>query len=392
MNINNFEKYVNEIILDRGYNYYTYGNVLEKYEKENNEYIFIVAGSQIYEVIVQLDENGEILSSYCNCPYDFGPICKHQVAAYFEIRNHLKSQPNNEKVKDEVMKQPEIEDVLNSLSKEELINIILDIVKRDETIKDNIVFRYSDNSKLNLPGQCKKIINSIVRKYTRNEGFILYREAYGFASEMKDLLEQIGEIYQANDNPVSILDATLIVLEESIKALGYADDSDGYIGSLISEIFEYIQEIAYDSKKLDTNLRRKMFKKILNQADKEIFHDWDDYYIDIINICSEFADIEELRNDLRRKIEYFVNENINDRYSEYSIERMLLILYNIIREYGPKEEAEKFIKKNMKFTSFRELVINKFMKEKDYSKVIELALEGERKDKKYKGLVVKWKK
>lgn len=49
------------------------------------------------------------------------------------------------------------------------------------------------------------------------------------------------------------------------------------------------------------------------------------------------------------------------------------------------------MKDNLKFSSFRELFINKYIKEKKYEKVIELALEGERQDKRFHGLILKWK-
>jgi len=60
---------------------------------------------------------------------------------------------------------------------------------------------------------------------------------------------------------------------------------------------------------------------------------------------------------------------------------MLRILFDLIEEYGTQEEAEQFIKANLNFTSFRELLIEKYMKEKNYHKVLELALEGENKSK-----------
>ena len=51
------------------------------------------------------------------------------------------------------------------------------------------------------------------------------------------------------------------------------------------------------------------------------------------------------------------------------------------------EEAEHFIKDNLRFSSFRELFINKYIKEKNYERVIELGLEGEEQDKRFAGLI-----
>ncbi|WP_454054849.1 SWIM zinc finger family protein [Clostridium sp. Marseille-Q7071] len=72
MNINNFENHINKTILDRGYVYYSEGNITETYNKGENEYIFQVQGSEDYEVVVKINNNGEILYSDCDCPYDFG--------------------------------------------------------------------------------------------------------------------------------------------------------------------------------------------------------------------------------------------------------------------------------------------------------------------------------
>ena len=135
-----------------------------------------------------------------------------------------------------------------------------------------------------------------------------------------------------------------------------------------------------------------MFDKLLEQCDNLVFDGWEEFKIDIIQICTKFEDIEEFRNKLKVKLEYLVCENGNDELKQYSSERMLAILYEIIEKYESKENSEEFIIKNIGFTSFKELYINKFMEEKNYLKVIDLALEWETKDKRYSGLVFKWKK
>jgi uncharacterized Zn finger protein len=78
MNINDFEEHIGKTILDRGYDYYNNGNIVELHKKGNSEYVFIVEGSEKYRVDIKVDEGGDILYSNCDCPYDFGPVCKHQ--------------------------------------------------------------------------------------------------------------------------------------------------------------------------------------------------------------------------------------------------------------------------------------------------------------------------
>ncbi|WP_243145989.1 SWIM zinc finger family protein [Clostridium chromiireducens] len=141
MNINNFKEYVDKTILKRGYDYYTDGNIVDTYNEGDNTYTFEVQGSEDYKVVVQLDDNGEIIYSECDCPYDFGPICKHEVAAYFELAEYISDEINNKAEiirnvliddKAKKIKEPEIKEVLNNLSKEKLIDIILDITQKEE--------------------------------------------------------------------------------------------------------------------------------------------------------------------------------------------------------------------------------------------------------------------
>lgn len=70
MNINKFENHINKTILDRGYDYYIDGKIVETYSRWDNEYIFQVQGSEDYEVAVKIDNQGEIIYSECDCPYE----------------------------------------------------------------------------------------------------------------------------------------------------------------------------------------------------------------------------------------------------------------------------------------------------------------------------------
>ncbi len=388
MNINNFQNNINKTILDRGYDYYIEGNIIETYNQEDSKYIFIVQGSEEYEVVVKLDKNGEIVYSDCDCPYDFGPICKHQVAAFCKLYEIFNSEDNSISTKKQVAKQSEIKEVLNNLSKEQLISIIEAITKKDKTLKNSLIVRYSKGDNKQEIEKCKKLIGSIVSKYAGRDDYIMYRETCDYVSEMEDLLDKVRD----TEDILLALDIAFLVLNEAIEAFQYADDSDGDIGGLVSETIELISDIIYDSEDLDKNIREEVFYKLMEQSDSKSFDGWEEYRIDMLGLCTKFVDIEELRNKLVMKIQYSVNKNLKNENMKYSNESMLHLLYEIIDEYGTKEQAEQFIKDNLNFASFRELLINKYIKEENYHKVIELTLEGEKQDKEFAGLISKWKK
>ena len=96
MNLNNFESYIDKKILDRGYDYYLEDAIDQIEQVDDNEYIFYIKGTYDYEVNLKIDDNGNIIYSGCDCPYDFGPICKHEVAAYYKLNDLIDSNSKNE--------------------------------------------------------------------------------------------------------------------------------------------------------------------------------------------------------------------------------------------------------------------------------------------------------
>ena len=88
--LNNFEVYINEDILARGIIYFGNGYVTNFTQLSDSEYEAIVEGTNEYTVRLKL-ENGLITQISCNCPYDMGPICKHEVAAMYYLRKYFNS-------------------------------------------------------------------------------------------------------------------------------------------------------------------------------------------------------------------------------------------------------------------------------------------------------------
>lgn len=282
-------------------------------------------------------------------------------------------------------KKLEIKQVLEALSDEKLIDIILDMTEDNDVLRDSIIFKYSKGDNEEELKKCKKLIASIIREYVDKNGFIRYENAYGFMQAMEGILERARE----EEDVMLAFDISLLLLNETAEAFKYSDDSSGDIGYLAGDIIEFISEHVVLMDDLDLNLRKQIFNKLIELIDNNIFADFEDYKNDILQICTEFADIKELRDRLVSKINYLISKAPDDKYDN---ESMLQILFEIVEEYGTEEEAEKFIKDNIEFTSFREMLIDKYMEEKNYSKIIQLTLEGEKQDISYAGLVYKWKK
>lgn len=131
MNLNNFEEHIEEKILLRGLAYFENDYLEEIEQLEDYEYCGIAIGTEEYSVFIKLDEYQEILDHSCDCPYDWGLYCKHEVAVLYYLKNNNLKISNTGKGKINIIKIN-----LEKMNKEELIEIIIDLSKRNKIIKE----------------------------------------------------------------------------------------------------------------------------------------------------------------------------------------------------------------------------------------------------------------
>lgn len=91
-----FEVNIDRKILDRGFDYYENDNVNQVENLGKGEFQAVVQGTEEYEVYITI-ENGTVTEHSCECPYDWGDICKHEVAVLYYIRDSeiYKEKTNN---------------------------------------------------------------------------------------------------------------------------------------------------------------------------------------------------------------------------------------------------------------------------------------------------------
>ncbi|GKV64821.1 MULTISPECIES: SWIM zinc finger domain-containing protein [unclassified Sporosarcina] len=381
MNLENFEQHINETILDRGHGYYM-EDLAEQTDCIDGEYRFQVSGSDVYEVIVTLDAAGEILSSYCDCPYTYGPVCKHEAAVYFELADLLDSAvPNKDK-------QEALADVLDQLSKNQLIELIEDLARQDDHVKNRILVKYSKLDAAQERQRFAEWIHLIVHRNQGRRGFIEYGETSRFVRELDECLVEVGECA----DEVLALDLAFLLLNEAVNAFQYADDSDGDIGMLADEVAELIEKIVVEALETGSAQRQMLFDKLLLQCDHPVYKDWEEYRADLLRIGIHFTDDREYREALQNKIRALIEKTGPDRSLRYYYEGLHRLLYEIIERNGSAKEVVQFLEEYHYISSFRELLLEKYLENKEYRRAIQLASAGEQADQEFAGLVTKWKK
>lgn len=131
MNINNFETTIKPDMANKGFLYFENNAIAEVEQVEKGEFCATISGTDDYAVFVKLGKDLTIESHSCDCPYDWGPICKHEVATLYFIRaKKLYAQPFEKsaffKIKQDLAQK----------DKKELLSILLDLSKKSKLVKE----------------------------------------------------------------------------------------------------------------------------------------------------------------------------------------------------------------------------------------------------------------
>ncbi|MCL2576836.1 MAG: SWIM zinc finger family protein [Defluviitaleaceae bacterium] len=141
MNLNNFESHVDSKILARGREYFNFGHIVSL-EHNGDEWVAEVDGSDEYTVSVNISDAFEIIDTYCDCPYDWGDYCKHQIAVFFALREKGAELVIENKSKKSDKKET-LENILSKLDKQTLISLIIEYAETYKPMKKEIQFRYA---------------------------------------------------------------------------------------------------------------------------------------------------------------------------------------------------------------------------------------------------------
>lgn len=131
MHIKRFEEYVSQKILDRGFYYYEQDLVTELEQIEQGVFQAVVWGSTTYDVYVKINQES-IVEHSCSCPYDWGDICKHEVAVFYYLRD-------SEIYLEQSNTQDQVSSILEKLSESDLRQILKKYLRENPSIRQNFL-------------------------------------------------------------------------------------------------------------------------------------------------------------------------------------------------------------------------------------------------------------
>lgn len=377
-----FEQFIDETILKRGFSYFNNGAVLDVVEISTGEYEAIVSGTENYTVQLEIKTNA-IVNHNCDCPYDLGPVCKHVVATIFYLQRDVldfdKKSPSKPRAKRTKSVAQQIKELLKSIPHDELIQFIEDQGRSDKKFRASFLATFGHLSQDISKAFYQKQIQATLRAAKGRDSWISWSNMRYVVNTTEPLLAT-AEKYLENNHFEEVFFISTALLEEFTEALEFADDSNGEIGYFIDASLELMSKITLE--KLPASLRTELFDYCISSFTSKIFSGWG-WHMDMLDFASKLVANEKEANVILKCL-----DTVKGDYYIEEAQSLKLILF---RQFRPKKEVDDFITAHIKNPSIRTQEIELAFAQKNYERAIQLSNDGIEANKKEKpGLVKNW--
>ena len=424
MTIQNFDKFVDEILVKQGEEAFEQGKVSYLEELEDGLWVASVEGATTYEVEILLHKN-TIRETSCSCEHKKKGVCSHMVTAFLAIE--AKKQQEAAKGKQGTKgKRDSLKSLLEKISRTELEEFIKTYMTKNKVFKSDFELYFIDKNENNdFEKKIAEIINQTikpryyynylqnltdinkeVRKHLKSIttyiGNSNYRDAFIFTKLLFVKLNSI--IQEANylsdtflNNTDKTLDTIIFLAEDERVPLALKEKATSF---LLKELYNgtnyeydyYGNKITEASKRICLQLQKEeeylatldkiLSKKNLSGYDKRI------YTAEKISILSQKGDTEGVNKIIDENLE---DPELRKIKIQISIEEGDLKTPKKLLEEGIKTLTQKGRNQNM-IKEWKAVLVYIAELEKDIPTICHYAKEIALEDKGSIEYYEKWKK
>jgi hypothetical protein len=385
--LSHFEQYINETILDRGLKYFKNGHVTSVEELSPGEFEAEVEGTEEYEVRLKI-QNDNVKEYSCTCPYDYGSVCKHIAAVLYYLQKEdsgsMQSGKGEQRIRKPAAKRKtvseQVDEMLGSLSHDDLKSFIKEQCIADPAFRRSFLSGFLYKTTTESPEKYREQVKNILRSAKGRDRFINWSRT-GMVGKAVNAMLGIAMRHVDSGNYMSAIHICFPVAEEMVKALDFADDSDGDIGGKIETAFDILAAIS--TSEIPEEIRIILLDQLLKHYKKNIFSGWD-WQTCLLDIAVQLVKTEKEAGIILSLLHTHV-------HSEYESEQMTKLEYELIKKMKGEKEAGKFIEQNLDNTDLRRKAIEEAIKNKNFDKAKSLAQDGIKNDSEDKpGLAKEW--
>ncbi len=247
---------VDDVILKRGLDLFEAGAVSGLTQTDPDTAQLSVQGTTAYRVSLHQDRWGEVDDTSCTCPYTYGPVCKHRVAAahFLLARSGM-----------DTGLPGDLRQLLESQPSEKLVEILLRMVKTQPELAAQIRFLLKEPPDVR-PRSLSLRLSEIHQTYTGgSRGGMTWEDRPGF---LEDVRELIREVASGADLLVTV--SGLLQLLTGLQAiLGHKCETLDDFRELAGDLVEALRAVCLKGAIPHPALRDECFTLLLDWCSRE---------------------------------------------------------------------------------------------------------------------------
>ncbi|RSL30243.1 hypothetical protein D7Z54_26930 [Salibacterium salarium] len=375
MHLFDIEDVIDEDTFSRGMMYIVEELVTKIQEPNRNHFVIEVEGVEDYTVDVVLDDEQNIVKTFCDCQIPGRSYCEHTAAALIALGEHKK----DEDPEMEAAAHPDFETALASLSREKLAKLMRGAATKYPEVKQQVLAAF--DAPADPVASARKLVKDYIESYER-DGFIAFHDVSAALEGAHMVLEQVEE-KAADGEAEQAMRLCLAVLAEVVDMLAYADDSGGEPGLVIHQSLVLIhQAAAVGVTKLSETRKERVFDILLAEAAEPRYDDMMEWRTSLLQACIYVSDMVERRNRLETKIKQLLESYPEDSWRAVVYEPLMKrIQLEIIETYDSEAAVNAYLSENMAYPEFREKAVDRLLDKKEYEEVLEICEKGLQTDK-----------
>ena len=282
------QRFLNDVdskIFCRGLDYYRSGMV-ECIDWDGSHATAEVSGSEEDPYLVEIDfsDDGEVEDWFCDCPYDWGPVCKHVVAALLALQERDPGKTPNKPAMNAAKRKAVVEHLVGRAEKEQLAALILEHCQEDKHFQCQVLLELGDSGELEF---AKALVQETIRANTRR-GYIDMEGCDTICADLDGILDKARLRIQRGQWE-SALEISQFVLLTGVKLADEADSSSGSLSWTVRAAMETVT-LALSGLVESGGDRAKWVRRLLETAQDPVFEGWTDWRYELLRRTAVLAD------------------------------------------------------------------------------------------------------
>jgi hypothetical protein len=391
MTLQNFAAFIDDVILERGIDYFYDDRVTSIREESPGFFVARVKGGRDYRVEVTLGADGAIVSSYCNCPYE-GTRCKHQVALYYALQKKGRLADPRE---------PDLlstlHDILTKRRADELVDVIMKSAAESTFYCKKLIYQFvEEDRELEVSREMLwSTIGQLPHARTTTEEAEAIQVAHMVAEKAAKHLRD-GRVLQAIDLYLEIFAiASQVMPVES--AHGRDDDIDYYDDDdFCDEDADYDVEghsiledaiggigVAMQAAEsvLDRAGKETALARVMGMANTHLSGPHSKLSVELLLTCCELAGDGDFRSMIMDALHSFVQQLMSAEIRDYDAVYLIKTAqYELLEEEGDQDKMTDFLMANLGDNYFLRLAVLRAARFGDHHSVLRLSGVGRDRD------------